>query len=70
MDFLQFLGSGTGNCKVKIDTLATFLRDFDRLSMGHGVEVRTPFLDWRLVCYCFSLPSKSKMGGGLKIFFH
>lgn len=44
--------------------LPTNLRDFDRLSMAHGVEVRTPFLDWRLVCYAFSLPGTSKMGGG------
>lgn len=44
--------------------LTTNLRDFDRLSMAHGVEVRTPFLDWRLVCYAFSLPGASKLGGG------
>jgi asparagine synthase (glutamine-hydrolysing) len=40
------------------------LRDFDRLSMAHGVEVRSPFMDWRLVAYTFSLPSESKIGGG------
>jgi asparagine synthase (glutamine-hydrolysing) len=40
------------------------LRDFDRLSMAHGVEVRSPFMDWRLVVYTFSLPSESKIGGG------
>jgi len=40
------------------------LHYYDRPSMGHGVEVRTPFLDWRLVCYAFSLPSSSKIGGG------
>ena len=44
--------------------LPTNLRDFDRLSMAHGVEVRAPFLDWRLVTYSFSLPSASKMGHG------
>ena len=44
--------------------LTTNLRDFDRLSMAHGVEVRTPFLDWRLVCYAFSLPGHSKLGKG------
>ncbi len=44
--------------------LPTNLRDFDRLSMAHGVEVRAPFLDWRLVTYSFSLPSASKMGYG------
>jgi asparagine synthase (glutamine-hydrolysing) len=40
------------------------LRDFDRLSMAHGVEVRSPFMDWRLVTFTFSLPSESKLGGG------
>lgn len=44
--------------------LPTNLRDFDRLSMAHGVEVRAPFLDWRLVTYSFSLPSASKIGHG------
>jgi asparagine synthase (glutamine-hydrolysing) len=39
-------------------------RDFDRLSMAHGVEVRSPFMDWRLVTFTFSLPSESKIGGG------
>jgi asparagine synthase (glutamine-hydrolysing) len=45
-------------------TLPGILRDYDRYSMAHGVEVRSPFLDWRLVCYCFSLPAESVLGGG------
>jgi asparagine synthase (glutamine-hydrolysing) len=44
--------------------LPTNLRDFDRLSMAHGVEVRSPFMDWRLVCFLFSLPAMAKIGGG------
>jgi len=40
------------------------LRDFDRLSMAHGVEVRSPFMDWRLVTFAFSLPSSAKIGQG------
>lgn len=44
--------------------LPTNLRDFDRLSMAHGVEVRCPFCDWRLVTFTFSLPEKSIVGGG------
>jgi len=44
--------------------LPTNLRDFDRLSMAHGVEVRSPFMDWRLVTFTFSLPSESKIGDG------
>jgi len=44
--------------------LPSVLRNFDRLSMAHGVEVRSPFMDWRLVCFAFSLPSTSKIGSG------
>jgi asparagine synthase (glutamine-hydrolysing) len=45
--------------------LPTILRNFDRLSMAHGVEVRMPFMDWRLVCYAMSLPVESKFFGGM-----
>ena len=44
--------------------LPTNLRDFDHLSMAHGVEVRSPFMDWRLVCFLFSLPATAKIGAG------
>lgn len=44
--------------------LPMVLRNFDRLSMAHGVEVRSPFMDWRLVCFSFALPSESKIGRG------
>jgi asparagine synthase (glutamine-hydrolysing) len=40
--------------------LPTILRNFDRLSMAHGVEVRMPFMDWRLVTYVMSLPDSAK----------
>ncbi|OSO97116.1 asparagine synthase (glutamine-hydrolyzing) [Cylindrospermopsis raciborskii CENA303] len=45
-------------------TLPVILRNFDRLSMSHGVEIRAPFLDYRLVTYAFSLPSSTKLGNG------
>lgn len=45
--------------------LPTILRNFDRLSMAHGVEVRMPFMDWRLVAYVMSLPEEAKYGEGL-----
>jgi asparagine synthase (glutamine-hydrolysing) len=32
--------------------------------MGHGVEARSPFLDWRVVCYGFSVPDESKVAHG------
>jgi asparagine synthase (glutamine-hydrolysing) len=44
--------------------LQTILRVFDRLSMAHGVEVRMPFMDWRLVTYAFSLPDNCKISNG------
>ena len=44
--------------------LPAILRNFDRCSMAHGVEVRMPFMDWRLVCFLFALPEASKVGGG------
>jgi len=40
------------------------LRDFDRASMQHGIEIRMPFMDYRLVSYIFSLPTSSKIGNG------
>ncbi len=46
-------------------TLPTILRNFDRCSMSHGVEVRAPFLDYRLVCLAFSITNtQSKIGHG------
>jgi len=40
--------------------LPTILRNFDRVSMAHGIEVRMPFMDWRLVTYTMALPGPSK----------
>ena len=47
-----------------IHILPRILRNFDRTSMAHGVEIRAPFLDWRLVTYVFSLQSSVKIGNG------
>jgi asparagine synthase (glutamine-hydrolysing) len=44
--------------------LPTILRNFDRVSMAHGVEVRMPFMDWRLVTYTMALPDSSKSADG------
>ncbi|HLC49301.1 MAG TPA: asparagine synthase (glutamine-hydrolyzing) [Candidatus Andersenbacteria bacterium] len=44
--------------------LPTILRNFDRASMAHGVEIRMPFLDWRLVTYALSLPDSQLIGNG------
>lgn len=38
----------------------------DMMSMAHGLEVRPPFLDNEVVKFAFSLPSKFKIGGGIR----
>ena len=45
-------------------TLPMILRNFDRASMQHSVEIRMPFMDWRLVSFVFGLPLSSKLGQG------
>ena len=44
--------------------LPTILRNFDRISMAHGIEVRMPFMDWRLVTHTMALPGASKSSNG------
>ncbi|MGX3011808.1 asparagine synthase (glutamine-hydrolyzing) [Helicobacter sp. 23-1044] len=44
--------------------LPTLLRNYDRYSMINGVEIRMPFMDYRLVEFVFSLPYHFKFGGG------
>jgi asparagine synthase (glutamine-hydrolysing) len=40
------------------------LRDTDQMSMAHGLEVRVPFLDHRLVEYLMGLPDEHKVSNG------
>ncbi|MCB5286978.1 MAG: asparagine synthase (glutamine-hydrolyzing) [Candidatus Cloacimonetes bacterium] len=42
-------------------SLMTLLHSEDRMSMGHSVESRAPFLDHRLVEFVFSLPASYKI---------
>lgn len=44
--------------------LPTLLRNYDRYSMASGVEIRMPFMDYRIVEYAFSIGWKSKLHGG------
>jgi asparagine synthase (glutamine-hydrolysing) len=44
--------------------LPTILRNFDRISMAHGIEVRMPFMDWRLVTFAMGLPGTMKSADG------
>lgn len=46
------------------NTLPSILRNFDRLSMRHGIEVRSPFLDFRVVSYCAQLPMEDLLNHG------
>jgi len=39
------------------------LMKVDKMSMAHGLEVRPPFLDHRVVEFCYSLPTRSKLRG-------
>ena len=47
------------------DVLPNLLNYGDRIAMAHGVELRLPFLDHRLVELVFSLPFDAKMRGGV-----
>ncbi|MDX2002178.1 MAG: asparagine synthase (glutamine-hydrolyzing) [Chitinophagales bacterium] len=42
----------------------SLLRNYDRYSMQHGVEVRMPFVDYNVVNFCFSIPMQSKIRNG------
>lgn len=44
--------------------LPTLLRNYDRTSMINGVEIRMPFMDYRIVQFAFSIGYKSKIRNG------
>jgi len=46
------------------DILPALLHYGDAVSMAHSVESRQPFLDYRLVEFCLSLPERWKISGG------
>jgi len=50
------------------DGLPALLRYADRNSMAHSLESRMPFMDYRLVSFLFSLPSKFKIRNGFTKF--
>ena len=41
--------------------LPTLLRNYDRYSMSNGVEIRMPFMDYRIVSFVFSILWSSKI---------
>lgn len=44
--------------------LPTLLRNYDRYSMANSVEIRMPFMDYRIVSLAMSLGFRSKLHGG------
>lgn len=44
--------------------LPTLLRNYDRDSMASGIEIRSPFIDYRIVEFAFSIGWRSKLHGG------
>jgi asparagine synthase (glutamine-hydrolysing) len=44
-----------------ITHLPSILRNYDGCSMANGVEVRSPFMDWRLVTFASALPAEAKL---------
>jgi len=42
--------------------LPTVLRVFDRATMASSIEMRAPFMDYRLIQYAFSIPDSDKVG--------
>jgi asparagine synthase (glutamine-hydrolysing) len=51
-------------------TLRNLLHYGDAISMANSIEVRNPFLDYRLVEYVFSLPSTFKVKLGVGKYIH
>ena len=47
------------------ETLPASLRAEDRNTMAHSIESRSPFLDYRLVEFCFKLDNKLKIKNGI-----
>jgi asparagine synthase (glutamine-hydrolysing) len=47
-----------------ITTLPTLLRNYDHYSMSRGVEIRMPFMDYRLVTLAFALKWDAKLRDG------
>lgn len=69
-DYLSMDGRIETSLKLSVERspLPIYLRVEDRNSMAHSVEVRLPFLDYRLVSLLFSLPTEWKLKGPLNKF--
>jgi len=47
--------------KVLISSLREYLKNDDRNSMAYGIEVRSPFMDYRLMEFAFDIETKHKI---------
>ena len=56
-------------CEMSTYMQNVLLRDADQMSMAHALELRVPFLDYRLVEYVLSLPDLYKIGQSPKQLF-
>lgn len=67
---LQFFRPFTSNLlnaqyrDIRYTKLPRVLRFNDHVTMFHGKELRLPFLDYRIVEFCFGLPAKYKIRNG------
>ncbi len=53
--------------KLSVDYfMASLLERKDRMSMAHGVEVRVPFSDYRILSYVYNVPWNIKFRGGVE----
>lgn len=61
-------GGVNGALRADIDLVLQndMLTKVDMMSMAHGLEVRVPFLDYRLVSFAMSLPEKDKINKSMR----
>ncbi len=52
-------------CDMRLYMLDDILVKLDRMSMSHSLEVRSPFLDYRLVELALTIPSRFRVRGGI-----
>ena len=67
---LRALDAGLGDFGAELyvqfhrSILPQLLKNVDRTSMNHGIEVRSPFLAWKLVAYATALPDSDRFAHG------
>lgn len=59
-NYNQYNISNISKCEINTYLQNVLLRDADNMSMAHGLELRVPFLDHRLVEFILQLPDKMK----------